>query len=94
MAIWLAFEETDGSGTEHHMRWEGHETLETAREELKFIIHAVLMGGGKPPNTYIYEADEPLYGHSEEAFDLGDFENVFEDLDKINESGKQLSKIK
>jgi len=87
MAIWLAFE--DGNQVEHHMRWVGHEKMEFARMELNYIFNAISTGGGKHPNTYIYEGDQPQYGYPEEEFDLGEFEKVFQDLEKASTPGKQ-----
>ena len=78
--IWLAFEDNDQC--EHHMRWVGHDTLETANAEFDYIKKAVSSGDGKMPNTYIYSADVPKYGYPEEEFDLGEFENVFTELNK------------
>ena len=79
--VWLSFE--DGDQLEHHMRWEGHESLETAQAELDYIFDMIMKGGGSPPNTYIYAADEPKWGYPEEQFDLGEYEKVFADLNKI-----------
>lgn len=86
MAIWLAFE--DSTQLEHHMRWVGHDSLDSARAELNYILNAISTGGGKHPNTYIYEADKPQYGCPEEQFDLGEFEKVFSDLEKAGKSDK------
>lgn len=83
MSIWLAFE--DEELREHHMRWHGHETLESAREELNAIINMIAQGGQSFPNTYIYEGDKPLYGNPEEEFDLAGFENLFKDLNKVKD---------
>lgn len=82
MAIWLAFE--DDEQREHHMKWEGHETIDSAKIELDYIFNAILAGGNKFPNTYVYEADEPLYGNEEEVFNLGEMDKVFSDIDRIN----------
>lgn len=79
-AVWLAFE--DETQTEHHMKWEGHNDLESAQNELKYIWDMIISGGNKPPNTYVYFAYEPKHGYPEEVFDLGEFEKVFADLEK------------
>lgn len=83
MAIWLAFEDNDQ--LEHHMRWVGHETLDSAKIELDYIFYHILQGGAKPPNTYVYEAETPLYGYPEEEFELGEFEKVFSEIEKAGE---------
>lgn len=79
MTIWIAFE--DETQTEHHMEWYGHETVESANEELQIIIQMVRQGGSSTPNTYVYEADGPLYGYEPEEFDP----MLFDRLDQITQ---------
>lgn len=80
MAIWLVHEEDQ---IEHHMRWHGIETMDQARSEFNLIKSSLLNSGQSFPNTYFYEADEPLYGYPEEEYELGEFKEVFKDLSKI-----------
>jgi hypothetical protein len=67
--VWLAFEALDGSGNESHVKWEGHETLDTARLELEALLENLKKTQGKFPNTYVYQAEKPLYGYTEEKLD-------------------------
>lgn len=81
--IYMATIEEDG--TEHHMVWEGHENIESAKEELKIMMQ---MGMGIfhengdrnyiPRNVYVYEADKPLYGYEEEELDIAALQNYVE----------------
>ena len=80
LPVWLAFE--DAEQREHHMRWVGHPDKESAKKELNFIIQSIVSNGGKIPNTYIYSSETVAPGHIEEEFDLGEFEKVFDDLQK------------
>ena len=81
MSIWLVHEDDDQQ--EHHMRWHGIETLDQARSEFNLIKLGLLNSGQTFPNTYFYESDEPLYGYPEEEYELGEFKEVFRDLNKI-----------
>ena len=75
--IWLALEDTKIAGLEYHMEWEGHDNLEMAKKEFDYVKSAIMGSGGKHPNTYIYEADVPLYGIKPSPFDIDAFANYF-----------------
>ena len=47
---------------EYHIVYEGHETVESAKEEITYIRESLLLQGKKPFDCYVYEADEPEYG--------------------------------
>lgn len=67
--VWLAIEDPS-TQLEHHMKWEGHLTKESAEKEFLLIRQMIRSDNAKYPNTYIYEGDVPLYGYPEEEFDL------------------------
>jgi len=81
MSIWLVHE--DENQQEHHMRWHGIETLEQAREEFRLIKLSILNSHQTFENTYFYEADQPMYGYPEEEYELGEYKQLFKDLNKI-----------
>lgn len=83
VTIYLATMEPDGS--EHHMKWEGHENLESAKKELSTMMEMAMKlymdTGDKnylPRSAYTYEADAPLYGHKEEELDFAALQNYVE----------------
>lgn len=81
MSIWLVHEDEDQQ--EHHMRWHGIDTIDQARAEFNLIKLGILNNHQTFPNTYFYESDESLYGYPEEEYELGEFKEVFRDLNKI-----------
>ena len=83
MNIYLAV--LDPDGTEHHMKWEGHDTLEGAKKELSTMMEMALKlyyesgdKGYKPQTAYVYEAESPLYGNKEEELDFNALQKFVE----------------
>ena len=75
--VWLAIADPK-TEQEHHMEWEGHPTKESAEKEFVTIKNAIRCDKAKYPNTYIYEAEEPLYGYPIEKFDLSYLEETLD----------------
>jgi hypothetical protein len=74
--IWLAIvTETE---EEYHIRFEGHDSVESAKNEMSTITGRLLSDGKLPLPYYVYEADEPLHGHVAHHLDDIDF-NFYRD---------------
>lgn len=58
---------------EYHIRFEGHQSLDSARKEIDEIRRRLIKDGKKPLDCYIYEANAPLYGCREYTLDEIDF---------------------
>lgn len=65
---------------EVHIKFEGHENVETARAEINEIRSRLLLDDKIPLDCYIYEADEPLYGNQAHNVDDVDF-NFYVEVD-------------
>ena len=83
MTIYLATIEEDG--TEHHMKWEGHESIEDAKTELSKMMemsYKLYMDTQDrnylPRSAYVYESDKPLHGFEEEELDYQSLQNYVE----------------
>lgn len=81
MAIFLAIVISDGKET--HIRWEGHQSLDSAKSELN-LMRKLMMGQGKRPfDCYVYEAETPPYGLP--AYKLDDVDmNFYREDDPMN----------
>lgn len=48
--------------TEIHMKWAGHDCLETAKKEFNEMRTLSFNSGIRPMDGYVYEADKPPFG--------------------------------
>ncbi|MCS7317614.1 MAG: hypothetical protein NZZ41_04800 [Candidatus Dojkabacteria bacterium] len=75
--IYLAIitHETESKYDEYHIIYEGHSTLESARNEIDEIRRRLIKHGKKPFDCYIYESKDgkPLYGYPPYRLDQIDF---------------------
>lgn len=80
-------------GPEVHIKWKGHETVESATKEMNQLRSLLLGQQKKPYDCYIYEAEAPPYGlkaHELDEVDMNfyeepnpaDMEAVQRDLNK------------
>ena len=92
--IWLAMISQDE--TEYHIHFDGHETVETAKNEIQEINKRLLIDGKYPLPYYIYEADKPLHGYEPYKLDDLDFnfyrEPTEEEKKARDEKVKELEK--
>ena len=86
---------------EFHIKYEGHETVESARNEITYIRNKLLLDGKKPFDCYVYEAETPPYGQKSYLLDQIDFnfyaekteEEIQESLRVWNEKVAQVKKL-
>jgi hypothetical protein len=62
-------------GSEVHVRWRGHNTVEAATKELTTLRSLLIGQNKKPYDCYIYEAEVPPYGLK--AFELDEIDMNF-----------------
>ncbi len=79
--IWLAMITEDEN--EYHIRFDGHNTIETAKNEIKEINNRLLLDKKLPLPYYVYEADAPLNGY--DAYNLDDIDfNFYKEVKQIS----------
>ena len=86
--IWLAMITEDES--EYHIRFDGHESVESAKKEITEINGRLMRDKKIPLPYYIYEAYEPLHGYA--AYNLDDLDFNF--YKELTEEEKQLKNKK
>lgn len=69
--IWLAMISQDE--TEYHIRFDGHESVDSAKNEIAEINKRLMIDGKYPLPYYIYESDKPLHGYEPYSLDDLDF---------------------
>jgi hypothetical protein len=69
--IWLAMVSKDE--TEYHIKFDGHSSVESAKNEISEINKRLRLDGKIPLPYYIYEADTPMYGYEPYTLDDLDF---------------------
>lgn len=68
------------SEEEIHIKFVGHDNVESARREISIIRERLLIDGKLPLDCFVYEADEPEYGNK--AYDLDDVDfNFYVEVD-------------
>lgn len=65
---------------EIHIKYEGHDTVESARAEITLIRERLLLDGKIPLDCFVYEADKPEYGNKAYNVDDVDF-NFYVEVD-------------
>lgn len=91
----------DPKEKEFHIKFEGHETVESGRLEITTIREQLLMQGKKPFDCYVYESDEPLYGQRAYELDQIDFnfyqekteEEIKASMDSFNAKVAEIKKL-
>jgi hypothetical protein len=86
---------------EFHIKYEGHETVESANTEITFIRNKLVREGKKPFDCYIYEAETPPYGQKAYLLDEVDFnfyqekteEEIQESLKVWNQKVAEVKKL-
>lgn len=76
---------------EYHIRYEGHETLESARAEIAEIRRRIVKDDKFPLDCYVYESADgvPLYGYQAYNLDQIDF-NFYRDLTPEEEARRKV----
>ena len=69
----------DPKEKEFHIHYEGHETIDSAKQEISYIREKLLRDNKKPYDYFIYEADKPEYGNKLFKLDEIDF-NFYEEM--------------
>jgi hypothetical protein len=71
MSVFLALFPPNAS--EVHVRWDGHQTVESATKELNQVREMMIKDNKVPMDCYVYEADAPPFGLPIFAIDDVDF---------------------
>jgi hypothetical protein len=61
------------NGKEVHMKWDGHDSLDTAKKEFTEMRTLSFNSGIRPMDGYVYEADKPEYGNVAVDLDVAAF---------------------
>jgi len=89
--IFLAIYPPDGS--EVHVHWRGHATVEAATKELANLRKLLIGQKKKPFDCYVYEAEVPLYGFK--VYELDEVDMNFyeeENVEQADEVQRKLDK--